>query len=79
VKPVNGSHRTVLVVEPQRLVRQALVAAIDAAPGLAALDAVASGARAREGIDAAVIAADPWAMAGSACSRPRPTPVVRWC
>jgi DNA-binding CsgD family transcriptional regulator len=35
VKPVNGSLRTVLVVEPQRLVRQALVAAIDAAPGLA--------------------------------------------
>jgi DNA-binding CsgD family transcriptional regulator len=57
VKPVNGSLRTVLVVEPQRLVRQALVAAIDSAPGLAALDAVASGARAREGIDAAVIAA----------------------
>ncbi|HKA83693.1 MAG TPA: LuxR C-terminal-related transcriptional regulator [Acidimicrobiales bacterium] len=57
MKPVNGSVRTVLVVEPQRLVRQALVAAIDGAPGLAAVDAIASGARAREGIDAAVIAA----------------------
>jgi DNA-binding CsgD family transcriptional regulator len=57
VKPVNGTLRTVLVVEPQRLVRQALVAAIGAAPGLAALDAVASGVQAREGIDAAVVAA----------------------
>jgi hypothetical protein len=57
VKPVNGTLRTVLVVELQRLVRQALVAAIGAAPGLAALDAVASGVQAREGIDAAVVAA----------------------
>lgn len=32
------SHRLVLVDEPQRLVRDALVAALDAAPGLAAFD-----------------------------------------
>jgi hypothetical protein len=57
VTAINGSLRSVLVVEPQRLVRQALVAAIDTAPGLAAVDAIASGARARDGIDAAVIAA----------------------
>lgn len=49
--------RTVLVVEPQRLVRQALVAAIGTAPGLAAVDAVASGTRACDRVDAAVIAA----------------------
>jgi len=57
VRAIKDSLRTVLVVEPQRLVRQALVAAIDTAPGLAAVDAIASGARARDGIDAAVIAA----------------------
>jgi DNA-binding NarL/FixJ family response regulator len=49
--------RTVLVVEPQRLVRQALVAAIGTAPGLAALDAAGSGSQARDRVDAAVIAA----------------------
>jgi DNA-binding CsgD family transcriptional regulator len=57
VKATNGSLRTVLVVEPQRLVRHALVAAIDTAPGLTAVDAIASGARASDRIDAAVIAA----------------------
>jgi DNA-binding NarL/FixJ family response regulator len=49
--------RTVLVVDPQRLVRQALVTAIDTAPGLSAVDAIAAGARARDRVDAAVIAA----------------------
>jgi hypothetical protein len=78
VKPLNGSLRTVLIVEPQRLVRQALVAAIDAAPGLAALDAVASGARAREGIDAAVIAARSLGH-GWVGLLERPTPVAQWC
>jgi DNA-binding CsgD family transcriptional regulator len=57
VKATRAPLRTVLVVDPQRLVRQALVAAIDTAPGLAAVDAIASGARARDRVDAAVIAA----------------------
>jgi len=57
VRATDAPLRTVLVVDPQRLVRQALVTAIDTTPGLAAVDAIASGARARDGVDAAVIAA----------------------
>jgi DNA-binding NarL/FixJ family response regulator len=73
--------RTVLVVEPQRLVRQALVAAIGTAPGLATVDAAASGARARERVDAAVIAARSlghgWVGLIEAASRSGgPSPVV---
>lgn len=55
--PVIDPARLVLVDEPQRLVREALVAAIDAAPGLAALDAAATAASGVTMADAAVIAA----------------------
>ncbi|HZA76567.1 MAG TPA: LuxR C-terminal-related transcriptional regulator [Acidimicrobiales bacterium] len=73
--------RTVLVVEPQRLVRQALVAAIGTAPGLAAVDAAASGARACDRVDAALIAARSlghgWVGLIEAASRSGgPSPVV---
>jgi DNA-binding CsgD family transcriptional regulator len=48
--------RRVLVDEPQRLIREALVAAIDAAPGLAALDAAVPAGPVRA--DAAVVSAE---------------------
>lgn len=54
--PDTDPARLVLVDEPQRLVREALVAAIDAAPGLAALDG-ATGVSGATRADAAVIAA----------------------
>ncbi len=49
--------RLVLVDEPQRLIRDALVAAISAAPGLSAIDGSASDATAWEHANAAVLAA----------------------
>jgi DNA-binding CsgD family transcriptional regulator len=55
-EPGAYAERRVLVDEPQRLIREALVAAIDAVPGLAALDAAVPVAPARA--DAAVVTAD---------------------
>ena len=48
--------RLVLVDEPQRLVRDALVAAIDAAPGLSAVDGSTADATLLARVDAAVVA-----------------------
>ncbi len=48
--------RLVLVDEPQRLVRDALVAAIDAAPGLSAVDGSIADATLLARVDAAVVA-----------------------
>jgi len=72
--------RTVLVVEPQRLVRQALVAAIGTVPGLAAIDAAASGPGARHRVDAALVAARSlghgWVGLIGTAARAGPSPVV---
>lgn len=55
----NGSDvRTVLVDEPQRLTRETLVAAIDAVPGLAAIDATCVRSSRAAAVDAAVVAAE---------------------
>jgi DNA-binding CsgD family transcriptional regulator len=50
-------HRLVLVDEPQRLIREALVAAVDAVPGLSAMDGSAVSLAAADVADAAVVAA----------------------
>lgn len=53
--PPPRSHRLVLVDEPQRLVRDALVAAIDAAPDLAAFDGSTADKAAVARADAVVV------------------------
>lgn len=50
-------HRLVLVDEPQRLVREALVAAVDAVPDLSAMDGSTVSLAAADAADAAVVAA----------------------
>jgi DNA-binding CsgD family transcriptional regulator len=74
--------RRVLVVEPQRLTRESLVAAIDAVPGLSAVDAacVRPSAAAAQA-DAAVVAADSLKFGSYPLTDPagggrRPSPVV---
>jgi two-component system nitrate/nitrite response regulator NarL len=49
--------RLVLVDEPERLIREALVAAIDAEPGLSAMDGADAGPPAVDRVDAAVLTA----------------------
>jgi two-component system nitrate/nitrite response regulator NarL len=71
----------VVVDEPQRLAREALVAAIAAAPGLSAVDGSAAGPAAVEQADAAVLAAGSlrFAERGLLARTPRgewPSPVV---
>jgi DNA-binding CsgD family transcriptional regulator len=52
-----STSRSVLVDEPERLVRDALVAAIDATPGLSAINGSITDAFAAGRADAAVVAA----------------------
>ena len=53
-----ATARSVLVDEPERLVRDALVAAIDATPGLCAIDGSTADAFTAARADAAVVAAE---------------------
>ena len=53
-----SKSRSVLVDEPERLVREALVAAIDATPGLSAINGSITDAFAAGRADAAVVAAE---------------------
>jgi len=53
-----ATARSVLVDEPERLVREALVAAIDATPGLSAMDGSTADAFTAARADAAVVAAE---------------------
>ncbi|MGH9113980.1 MAG: response regulator transcription factor [Acidimicrobiales bacterium] len=77
----DGQRRRVLVVEPQRLVRETLVAAVGAAPGLEAVDGSRNGTRVERDIDAAVVAAHSighgwsWLIA-EASSDEGPSPLV---
>lgn len=73
--------RLVLVDGPRRLDREALVAAIDAVPGLAAVDAAHTGGVTADRIDAAVLTARSqpfrWpTLADESQDAPTPTPVV---
>jgi DNA-binding CsgD family transcriptional regulator len=75
--------RSVLVDEPQRLTRDALVAAIDAVPGLTALDGSRAGPSAVAGADAAVVAAEvlrfgvhPLAEQSNGGDRPAPVVII---
>jgi DNA-binding NarL/FixJ family response regulator len=54
---LNHIRRRVLVVEPQRLVRQALVTAIDSTPGLTAVDAATADRGAAVAADALLVSA----------------------
>jgi DNA-binding NarL/FixJ family response regulator len=74
--------RRVLVVEPQRLMRESLVAAIDAVPGLSAVDAACVGPSAAAAqVDAAIVAAESLKLGSHPFTDPagggrRPSPVV---
>ena len=72
--------RLVLVDEPHRLIREALVAAISAAPGLSAIEGSASDPTLCERADAAVLAAGSLRFSGHGLLRGttggRPAPIV---